>query len=914
MASVQQQVTSASDVIGLNISQLADNRGFLSQNVLSQLRNLLEALAVWMHTGDASTPMHYGKVGPAFDAFAGKVKYRLLSRFHGLLQASASHYTLDGDPSERLMLKYFEFLMRTRDLALRELGVEILDNLEKFPVDQDQSLREYRESIARCVDHANESLAEPARTDRYYIHSSRPFFVCGRIYYEVTFSVAHDRASKFDRTIAFTDIDLTDKYAATLSLGSDQISVLGRTMPIVLIRSWEVSIRPCEFTNFAYLFGASKKTQSGHAEYRNLMMYLTRTQSNLLDLMDMPDVGYAQIRDWCLSRSRTDSVIFAALDQARDIIRRGAGGARLLRYLLLRMSNSVIRAQYNADRCFRLSNLYVAWASIPFDTMPFCTSLRLHNPRFVDLAESIPIAGRQHELLARRVKNAVEAGGSIYMPVAEVEDLGDVEVLIEKYNSLLYSSAKHQRRKLVHDKRHVFIAGYEDDAVEIITQLQSIAASGEPSYTSAVDSWSSANPTAVDDPLKTEALRVLFETSNVALVYGAAGTGKSTMIYHIAQLFEGEQKLLLAHTNPAVDNLRRRADVPNTQYSTIKKHVDGGMTAALHYRVLVIDECSIVSNASLLEVLRKTSFDLLVLVGDVYQIEAIEFGNWFGLMKSYLSPESVFELKTPYRTSDEELLLLWNRVRVLDDKIEESLSRNHYSAVLGDELFQRESDDEIVLCLNYDGIYGINNINRFLQAGNPNRPVRWGDGVYKVGDPILFNEAEGFRPVIFNNLKGTIRRIETARDQITFDIELARDFDPGDLNVTDLRHVQGKTVQFDVSLRQTSDEDDETSRNLVPFQIGYAVSIHKAQGLEYDTVKIVITDASETRITHSIFYTAITRARRKLSIFWTPGTQQRVLSQMGVRESPTDRSLLKARRGIASVQKVPLRSHRRENP
>lgn len=338
------------------------------------------------------------------------------------------------------------------------------------------------------------------------------------------------------------------------------------------------------------------------------------------------------------------------------------------------------------------------------------------------------------------------------------------------------------------------------------------------------------------------------------------------------------------------------------------------MTAALHYRVLIIDECSIVSNASLLEVLRKTSFDLLVLVGDVYQIEAIEFGNWFGLIKSYLSPDSVFELKTPYRTSDEELLLLWNRVRLLDDKIEESLSRNQYSAVLGDELFERESDDEIVLCLNYDGIYGINNINRFLQAGNPNQPVRWGDGVYKVGDPVLFNEAEGFRPVIFNNLKGTIRRIETARDQITFDIELARDFDPTDLDMTDLRHVEGTTVQFDVSPRQTSDDDDETSRNLVPFQIGYAVSIHKAQGLEYDTVKIVITDANETRITHSVFYTAITRARRKLSIFWTPDTQQRVLSQMGVRESPTDRSLLKARRGIATVQKVPLRSHRREKP
>ena len=49
----------------------------------------------------------------------------------------------------------------------------------------------------------------------------------------------------------------------------------------------------------------------------------------------------------------------------------------------------------------------------------------------------------------------------------------------------------------------------------------------------------------------------------------------------------------------------------------------------------------------------------------------------------------------------------------------------------------------------------------------------------------------------------------------------------------------------------------------MPFQVAYAVSIHKAQGLEYDSVKIVITDANEDDITHSIFYTVVTRAREK---------------------------------------------------
>ena len=67
--------------------------------------------------------------------------------------------------------------------------------------------------------------------------------------------------------------------------------------------------------------------------------------------------------------------------------------------------------------------------------------------------------------------------------------------------------------------------------------------------------------------------------------------------------------------------------------------------------------------------------------------------------------------------------------------------------------------------------------------------------------------------------------------------------------------------------KSTDEDDDNVSKNMMPFQIAYAVSIHKAQGLEYDSVKIIITDDIDELITHSIFYTAITRAREKLKIY-----------------------------------------------
>jgi ATP-dependent exoDNAse (exonuclease V) alpha subunit len=75
----------------------------------------------------------------------------------------------------------------------------------------------------------------------------------------------------------------------------------------------------------------------------------------------------------------------------------------------------------------------------------------------------------------------------------------------------------------------------------------------------------------------------------------------------------------------------------------------------------------------------------------------------------------------------------------------------------------------------------------------------------------------------------------------------------------------------------------------------------RSYSLEYESVKIVITDANEDDITHNIFYTAVTRARESLRIFWTPETQQAVLNSLDRSASPKDVALLSNRRGLTSV-------------
>jgi ATP-dependent exoDNAse (exonuclease V) alpha subunit len=585
-------------------------------------------------------------------------------------------------------------------------------------------------------------------------------------------------------------------------------------------------------------------------------------------------------------------------------VRGKARGQNVIRYLMLRMHNQFLKPQYSWGACGRLSGLNLQYGCIPFDDMPLCTSLIGHNPRYWDVVESLDVIGRNHELLARRVKNNVERHGILYSPVADLQDLGDVNDLISAHNRQLYY--KHREgRGLELDKGHVFMRQYEEDTVAIVKKLQEFASSGIDGYTDAVERWLDEAPRLIDDEAKKDALKRLFSQSSVALIYGAAGTGKSTMVDHIANYFNDKRKLFLAHTNPAIDNLKRRVTAQDSTFRTISSQIYRSASDP-EYDLLVIDECSTVSNTDLIKVLEKTSFKLLVLVGDVYQIESIQFGNWFGIIRSFIPNTSVFELTTPFRTKSKALLGFWDRVRNIDDDIAEVIARNGYSTVLDESLFEPQRDDEIILCLNYDGLYGINNINRFLQSSNPGKAISWGVSTFKVGDPVLFNETERFRPLIYNNLKGRIAGIERFHDRVQFDVELDRAVTGFDVDGEELQWMGDATVRFSVYDRDISDEDDDSLNTSVPFQVAYAVSIHKAQGLEYDSVKIVITDANEDDITHSVFYTAVTRARERLRIFWTPETQQAVLKGLQRSTNPKDVALLVSRRGL-----TPLTGRRR---
>lgn len=903
MTRVEKAICDIDGVICKNISKIdLSDRGTESQNILQQLRHFVEHIAIKECFGDSDVEISYSNITGAMSHLRTRGELSFLRKFHDLLEKSVSHYTLDEGNSERLMLKYYEYLLRIKQHLKDNFGVEVLKNIEEFPVDLDVSSQEYHKKISNEI----VSLLPEAKgsTDRYYIHKVKPFFVDQRVFYEVTFRTANDRSSKFDRVIAFTSLDIENNYASRLTLVDSYIEVLGKQMPIKIVRHCEISIRPCEINNFARIFDFDMNVQTNSAEYRNLMSYLTESKMSLLDIVDSEDKFYKNLKS-NITKTSQKIQFFTLLDIVRSLSVNKRDGGNVVRYLLLRLNNRITKSQFYHEKCSMLSNLRLSFGCIPFDQMPFNTSLIKHNPKIVDVFESIDVTGRVHELLARHVKNNVEHRGVLYTPKDELDHFEDIDSLIKEYNSRLYR--KHTHRKLQAYKDNVFIKSYEDDTLSIINKLTELSSKGINGYDSAVDSWLKKSTYVIDSSEKKQALRKLFLDSKVALIYGAAGTGKSTMINHISNYFHDKKKLYLANTNPAIDNLRRKVNTSNCEFRTVAKQIFTNNDAT-EYDLLFIDECSTVSNSDLLKVIEKTSYKLLVLVGDVYQIESIMFGNWFNAAQSFIAKTSVFELKEPYRANNTKLLNLWSKVRKIDDDILEHIAKNDYSVALNESVFHQSNPDEIILCLNYDGLYGINNVNKFLQSNNDNKAFNWGVSTFKVGDPVLFNELDRFKPLIYNNLKGQIVGIAATktRDKVRFDVAIDKTIDESETWGLDLKWIRNEdngrsVVQFVVNRHQNTDEDDESLITVVPFQVAYAVSIHKAQGLEYGSVKVVITDEIEEAVTHNLFYTAITRATDDLKIYWSPEVEKKILESMEHKVNKRDVALLSSKYNLKST-------------
>ena len=354
---------------------------------------------------------------------------------------------------------------------------------------------------------------------------------------------------------------------------------------------------------------------------------------------------------------------------------------------------------------------------------------------------------------------------------------------------------------------------------------------------------------------------------NFLIITGGPGTGKTTIMKGIIELYKEVHKLsyeklaervqLLAPTGRAA---KRMSDATLMSASTIhrflkwQKETNKFQVNEYHKskaEVVILDESSMVDTLLMASLLRGISANCkVIMVGDSYQLPSVGPGQVLhDLISSSKLP--VVELKELYRQGmDSNILTLAYDVRkgeVVDDVFnkEEDLT------------FIECSDDDVIsnlmdvsstfkdlsyknfqiLAPMYKTKCGIDMINQRLQViFNPKdkskKELVVGDVIFREGDKVieLTNMPD---ENIYNGDIGIISQIVTQPAK-----KITIDFD-------------GNEVTF-------------TAANFNKFRLAYAISIHKAQGSEFDVVVMPIVQGYRKMLYRKLVYTGITRSKKML--------------------------------------------------
>lgn len=353
-------------------------------------------------------------------------------------------------------------------------------------------------------------------------------------------------------------------------------------------------------------------------------------------------------------------------------------------------------------------------------------------------------------------------------------------------------------------------------------------------------------------------------TRKVAIITGGPGTGKTTILKGILDLYKvlsssdkirlNEQIALLAPTGRAS---KRMSEVTNFEASTIHRFLkwnkDTNRFQINEYNkssvsFVIIDEASMIDTMLLANLLKglKSSCHI-IFVGDANQLPSVAAGDVLNdMIESKELP--VYALKNWHRQgSDSKIIPFAHRINegILDRELLNSgndlefipCRDNEIIEVIGNVCKDYNSYDLQVLAPIYKNRNGIYAINDHLQKlWNPKSPskkeIEGNESIYREKDKVI--QLSNMKDEsVFNGDIGIIDRIKLLGNK-----ELYIDYD-------------GNLVKYTKSMLQN-------------FTLGYAISIHKSQGSEFDTVLIPFTFDYRKMLYRKLIYTGVTRCKKKL--------------------------------------------------
>lgn len=635
---------------------------------------------------------------------------------------------------------------------------------------------EYYEKVAKQIENIDLTKRN-VRVSRYYVHKITPFFVNGERYYEITLQLAGVYSTKYNRVTVYSKMTITTYYSIQIAYTETELELWGIRNNIKVLNDWKVAIDPTCLNKLSKMLMKHTKINRNYQEYVNLMEFLTETGMNLFELINMRKERFSQIYNRVFGTTNTHDFGDVLIQIRREYSKSSCKvGKNTIGYAMLHMRDEILEDLLpNKFYPKRISEkLFVSSRCYPFEKNPMIANLvgtktsKKDKESIIELLDDSKVVSLVQPYMT--IDNLISETGELLFKKSEIGS----DAVIENYNTSLDDWERDKGYFIIEKEGLVTIASYYDTTINILKRLLQLTHNVSLDRQEENERFIKNCGIKFDDIDKKIALKHLFVNSNIMLIYGAAGTGKTTLINYISRMFGNARKLYLTKTHTALQNVIRSLDknIDNCDFEIIDS-ITRSNSAVIH-DIVFIDECSTIDNRTMELLLGKISNDaLIVMSGDIYQIESIDFGNWFFYAKDIVKAKGAsIELSSTWRTEKEELKGLWKAVREKSTIVTEMLSmEGPFSENLGENIFHLD-EDEVVLCLNYDGKFGLNNMNQYFQNANTNsKAFSWEEWSYKIGDRIIFTNTRR-STLLYNNLKGTIINISYAKKSIIFEIEV----------------------------------------------------------------------------------------------------------------------------------------------
>lgn len=465
--------------------------------------------------------------------------------------------------SERLMLKYYNFLWQIRDSLHNQYGLHVLHNLETFPLNTDQLDNEYYECVVSAIKSIN-LVPQELGGSRFYIIKKAPFFVGKERFYEVTLQLAGIYATKYNRITAYTKENITTNYSIQIAYTNTEIDLWGVKTKIKVISNWGVSIDPTCLNKLAKILHIRTQISAQYKEYNALMKFLTDSGMSLLDLIDLQEVSFSKILESIYENTNT-SHFKEVLVKLNELFAKTSDefGHNTVRYLLINLREETLLDVLPWSSQKVLSpNLYLSKKCYPFERNPYISNLfgsKTNDEN--NFRNIVDVAGNKLLKSVRpylKIQNKIKKTGEIFFDIEDIAGEDEINV----YNNQLDRWERSKGYEININSGLVSINSYEQTTLSILSKLLELSKLNNQGQKEFNKSYLKSCGITFEDDLKRVALQNVFVNSHVLLIYGAAGTGKTLLINYISSLMSKQKKLFLTKTHTAKQNLQRRIDNP----------------------------------------------------------------------------------------------------------------------------------------------------------------------------------------------------------------------------------------------------------------------------------------------------------------------------------------------------------------